>query len=145
MKLLIGVLLTFSGHFFDFPPADENVSSSVIRSFNKMFSNVESAKWNATGKDVTVKFSQDNVAYHVFYNKKGKWLATIQTLPLEHLPKWVNARVKSDFGNYSVFLAQHVKTPAAWTYLVKIEKGKDWKIVKINREATEVVGEYVRN
>ena len=61
------------------------------------------------------------------------------------LPKWVVGRVRSEFRNFSIFFAQYVKTPVGATYLVKIEKSNNWKFVRISPEATEVLGEYVRN
>ena len=123
----------------------ENISAATLQSFNKMFINVENPKWHSTDEGSTVKFERDNIEYHVFFNKKGKWKATIRYLPFEMLPKWVVGRARSEFRNFSIFFAQHVKTPVGATYLVKIEKSNNWKFVRISPETTEVLGEYVRN
>jgi hypothetical protein len=125
--------------------AEENISAATIESFNKMFNNVENARWHATDDGSTVKFQRHNIDYHVFFNKRGKWRATIHYVPPENLPKWVIGRVRSEFRNSSIFFAQHIRTHVGWTYFVKIEKGKEWKSVRISPEVTEVLGEYVRN
>ena len=137
--------VTNSVFSFDNVTMKENISSAALRSFNKMFNNVENARWNVIDDGCTVKFKQNNVSYHVFYNKRGKWQATMECLPLEVLPRWVTGRVKSEYKKFSIFFAQRVKTAAGQTYIIKIEKGNDWKCLCISREATEVMGEYVRN
>jgi hypothetical protein len=116
-----------------------------VQSLNLMFANVENPQWHLTDEGSTVKFTQDNIAYHIFYNKRGKWKATIRNLAPEMLPRWVTGRVKSEFRHFSIFFAQHVKTPAGNAYLVKIENGNDWKNISITTQNTEVLGEYVRN
>jgi hypothetical protein len=121
------------------------ISNGAIESFKKNFAGAEDPRWNVTNEGSTVKFKQDNVNYHVFYSRRGKWQATIQCLPLEMLPRWVVARVKSDFKNFAIFFAQHIRTPIGHTYIINIEKGNNWKCIRISSEATEVLGEYVRN
>ena len=125
--------------------ANENVSAAAMSAFNKVFKDVENVRWHATDEGSTVKFDRVNTKYHVFYNKRGKWQSTIQYLPVEMVPRWVVGRVNSDFRHFSIFFAQFVKTRAGSAYLVKIEKGNDWKFVSITPMATEVLGEYVRN
>ena len=137
--------VTSPDYFIDSLSQKENISAATLQSFNKMFINVENPKWHSTDEGSTVKFERDNIKFHVFYNKKGKWKATIRYLPFEMLPKWIVGRVRSEFRNFSIFFAQHVKTPVGATYLVKIEKSNNWKFVRISPEATEVLGEYVRN
>jgi hypothetical protein len=132
-------------YFADSLSIPENVSSAAIESFQKKFNNARNPRWHSTDDGSSVKFQQDNSAYHVFYNKRGKWTATIRYIEPEDLPKWVISRVKFDFKGYSIFFAQYVKTPVGGTYLVKIEKGSDWKFVRISPEVTEVLGEYVRS
>ena len=121
------------------------ISPAAIEWFEKNFANAENARWNVTDEGCTVKFRQNNVNYHVFYNKRGKWKATIENLPVAMLPRRVAGRIKADFKNFSIFFVQHVKTPAGRTYIIKIENGNDWKCIRISPEATEVMGEYVRN
>ena len=123
----------------------EHISSASLRSFKKMFGDVEKTRWHSTEDGYTAKFNQHNIYYHVFYNQRGKWKATIENLPVDMLPKWVVSRVKSEFRSFSIFFAQHIRTPVGHTYILKIEKGNDWKTIRLSREATEVSGEYIRN
>lgn len=139
------IYLANSGYFPDSFAITENISFATLKSFNKMFGNVENARWHATDEGSTVKFSQSNIKYHVFYNKRGKWKATIQYLPVDMLPGWLVGRVRSEFRRFSIFFAQHVKTPFGRTYILKIEKGKEWKTIRVSPEATEVMEEYMRN
>jgi hypothetical protein len=159
MIILLCTLMTLSGfgqssdrsfvtspeYLSDSLSIPENISAAAIESFQKKFNNATNARWHSTDEGSSVKFQQGNSAYHVFYNKKGKWKATITYIAPEDLPKWVISRVKFEFKGYSIFFAQYVKTPDGSTHLVKIEKGSDWKFVMISPEATEVLGEYVRN
>jgi len=120
------------------------ISDAAIESFKKNFLTAENVRWNVNDEGSTVKFKQNNINYHIFYNKRGKWQATIEYLPLEMLPRWIKSRVKSDFKNFSIFFAQHVKTSVGHIYVIKIEKGNEWKCISISPEATELMGEYVR-
>ena len=65
-------------------------------------------------------------------------------MPAGFLPKWAISRLASDFRDYSIFFVQHIATPAGNIYLVKIEKGNDWKCVRMSRDGLEIMGEYVR-
>lgn len=141
MKHAIFSIFIFSV-FNSFSQSPEHV---YVQAFSKMFGSVDNQRWNATEEGSTVKFEQNNIRYHVFYNKRGRWKATIKQLPVGMVPRWVTSRVKYEFRNYSIFFAQNVCTPVGQTYILKIEKGSEWKTVMISPAATEVVGEYVRN
>lgn len=130
--------------YSDSSALSENISAVTRQSFHKMFGDVANARWHVIDDGFTVKFRQHDIDHHVFYNNRGKWKATIQYLPVEKLPRWVCSRVSSDFKGYSIFFTQYVRTPVGHTYIVKIEKGSEWKCVRICSDATEVMGEYVR-
>jgi hypothetical protein len=137
--------ITDSKYFFDSLDIKANISVAAIRSFNKKFIGAANPVWHASAEENTVKFQRDNIRYHVFYSKKGKWKATVKNLSHDQLPKWVVGRIASDFTDYSIFFSQHISTPAGNIYFVKIERGNEWKCVRITRESAEITGEYVRN
>lgn len=137
--------ITNSEYFFDSLNSKANISVATIKSFNKKFIGAANPLWHVTADGSTVKFRRDNIRYHVFYNKKGKWKATIRSLQHDQLPKWVTNRIYSDFSDYSIFFSQHIETRAGNLYFVKIENGNAWKCVYVTRETVEVTGEYVRN
>lgn len=39
---------------------------------------------------------------------------------------------------------REMEDPQGSIYLVKIEKGNDWKFIKVNNWETEVIGEYIK-
>ena len=121
-----------------------NVHSNCLKHFERSFKNSTNFNWTVTETGYTARFWENNMSYDVRYNKKGRWLSTIRHIPVQHLDEKISKFVLNQYKHYTIFFAQQVTVPQGSVYLVKIEKGNDWKFIKVKRWETEVIGEYIK-
>ena len=120
------------------------VHSNCIKHFERSFKNTTNTTWTVTETGYTAHFSENNMSYDVRYNKKGRWLSTIRYIPGQLLDEKISRFVLNQYKHYTIFFAQQVTVPQGSVYLVKIEKGNDWKFIKVKKWETEIIGEYIK-
>jgi hypothetical protein len=74
------------------------------------------------------------------YNKKGKWIYTIQQYRLDNLDKNIVDKVRSVYYDYGVTGIQRVEQPGIEpVFIVHLENTKSIKLVRLTSEEMEVV------
>ena len=74
------------------------------------------------------------------YNKKGKWIYTIQRYSLDNLDKNIIDRVRSVYYEYHVTGIQKIEQPGLETvYAVYLENTKSIKTVRLTSDDMELV------
>jgi len=77
------------------------------------------------------------------YNKKGKWVYTIQQYSLDNLDKNIVDRVRSIYYDYGVTSVQKVEQPGMdAVYIVHLENTKSIKLVRLTNDDMEEVQEF---
>src|SRR6266540_1100939 len=73
------------------------------------------------------------------YNKKGKWVYTIQQYSLDNLDKNIIDRVRSVYYDYGVTGIQKVEQPGMEVvYVVHLENEKSIKLVRLTDDEMEL-------
>lgn len=79
------------------------------------------------------------------YNKKGKWIYTIQQYSMDNLDKNIVDKVRSVYYDYGVTGIQKVEQPAmAPVYIVHLENTKSIKLVRLTDNEMELVQDLVK-
>jgi|SRR3954468_16302716 hypothetical protein len=79
------------------------------------------------------------------YNKKGKWVYTIQQYSIDNLDKNIVDRVRSVYYDYGVTAIQKVEQPGMnVVYVVHLENTKFLKIIRLTTDEMEVVQDLVK-
>ena len=79
------------------------------------------------------------------YDKKGKWIYTIQQYSIDNLDKNIVDRVRSVYYDYGVTAIQKVEQPGMdAVYIVHIENTKSLKLVRLTRDEMEVVQDLTK-
>ena len=79
------------------------------------------------------------------YNKKGKWVYTIQQYSTDNLDKNIIDRVRSVYYEYGVTSIQKVEQPGMDAiYVVHLENTKSIKVVRLTSDDMEVVHEFTK-
>jgi hypothetical protein len=74
------------------------------------------------------------------YNKKGKWIYSIQQYNLDNLDKNIVDKVRSVYYDYGVTGIQKVEQPGMEpVFIVHLENTKSIKLVRLTSEEMEVV------
>jgi len=79
------------------------------------------------------------------YDKKGKWIYTIQQYSIDNLDKNIVDRVRSVYYDYGVTGIQKVEQPGMdAVYIVHIENTKSLKLVRLTMDEMEVVQDLTK-
>jgi len=79
------------------------------------------------------------------YNKKGKWIYTIQQYNLDNLDKNIVDKVRSVYYDYGVTGIQKVEQPGMdVVYVVHLENTKSIKLVRLTNDEIEVVQDLIK-
>jgi hypothetical protein len=79
------------------------------------------------------------------YNKKGKWVYTIQQYNLDNLDKNIVDKVRSVYYEYGVTGIQKVEQPGMdAVYIVHLENTKSIKLIRLTNDEMELVQDLVK-
>src|SRR6266542_4912045 len=79
------------------------------------------------------------------YNKKGKWIYTIQQYSLDNLDKNIIDRVRSVYYEYGVTSIQKIEQPGMETvYAVHLENTKSIKLIRLTNDDMESVQDFTK-
>jgi hypothetical protein len=78
------------------------------------------------------------------YNKKGKWVYTIQQYSLDNLDKNLMDRVRSVYYDYGVIAIQKVEQRMDVVYVVHLENEKSIKIARVTNDEMELVKDFIK-
>jgi hypothetical protein len=79
------------------------------------------------------------------YDKKGKWVYTIEQYSIKDLDTDLSDRVKSVYYNYDVTGIQKVEQPGMdVVYVVHLQNEKSIKIVRLTTDEMELVKDLIR-
>jgi len=77
------------------------------------------------------------------YNKKGKWIYTIQQYSPDNLDKNIIDRVRSVYYEYGVTGIQKVEQPGMdAVYVIRLENIKSIKLVRLTNDDMELVQDF---
>ena len=77
------------------------------------------------------------------YNKKGKWIYTIQQYSPDNLDKNIIDRVRSVYYEYGVTGIQKVEQPGMdAVYVIRLENTKSIKLVRLTNDDMELVQDF---
>jgi hypothetical protein len=79
------------------------------------------------------------------YNKKGKWVYTIQQYSLDNLDKNLVDRIRSVYYDYGVTAIQKVEQPGMdVVYVIHLENEKSIKIARVTNDEMELVKDFIK-
>jgi len=79
------------------------------------------------------------------YDKKGKWLYTIQQYNFDNLDKNLVDRVRSVYYDYGVTNIQKIEQPGMdVVYVVHLENSKSIKIVRLTNDEMELIQDLIK-
>ncbi len=107
------------------------LSTKALNKFNKTFKEAGNASWFGTVDGYKAEFTKEDIKTKVFYDRKGRWLATIRYYGESNLPKDVRHVVKSNYYDYDILHVQEVTVGNKTAYLVRIEDKTSFKTIRV--------------
>ena len=121
------------------PPQQVNqVSSKVLRSFNKMYGEVPTAKWVRTSTGYAVSFSRTEINTLVHYARNGTRVSWLLSYGEDQLSPAIRRLVKSSFYDYTITHVSELHSNDAMVYHVLLEDKTTIKTIKISEGEWEI-------
>lgn len=119
--------------------AKANIPLMVQGEFRHAYPNATDDAWAKLKTGYFVNFSsQDGIHCNVWLNKKGKVIDQIRYLTEAYLPDRVLRQIHSLGSCISIGLVKEVTTELGTAYLVTIDEGATWKVLRISGDEMEV-------
>ena len=116
------------------------MSTKAFKNFNKAFKEVRNATWSETLDGFKAEFMNENVTTKVYYDTKGRWIASVRAYDEASLPREIRHTVKSTYYDYDILHVQEITAGEKTAYLVKIE---DETSIKTIRVTDDQMDEYI--
>ena len=112
----------------------KNINLRAIKDFGDRFSTASETKWYVI-RDGYMAYSRLNgLGIRVFYNKKGRWQASLANYTEDRLPKDIRAIVKSTYYDFAITMVQEVETLSGGVYVIHLDDNKSIKIVRVTKD-----------
>jgi hypothetical protein len=127
-KIILAAFVTICslGSFASDPGVDEK----VLEAFNKTFQQAEDVSWSTSGDNFQVKFTQNEIASRVYYDKEGNILKTYRYYKEQGLPLLVFSKVKMKYSEQKIHGVTEVSSDEGTYYHITLEDGSNWTEIK---------------
>jgi len=110
--------------------SDPGVDEKVLEAFNKTFQQAENVTWSTDGDNYQVKFTQNEIASRVYYNKEGQIIKSFRYYHEDGLPLLVLSKVKTKYSDKKIYGVTEVSSDEGTYYYITLEGDDDWMEVK---------------
>lgn len=118
------------------------INMKAVRDFMTTYPNITNEKWEILKDGYIASFVSNSVWVKNYYDKKGRWLHSIQQYDETKLPKDIRASVKSIYYDYIITLAREFnkkRNNDEPLYFVHIKYGDAYKTIRVfNNELQEM-------
>lgn len=124
-----------------------DVNPRALKDFAKRYNNVTDLRWIKIKDNFSANFISNGVSNTIYYNAKGKWLASVKRYHEDKLPFEVRDIVKSKYYDYSIFYVEELEITESQgmaTYLIHLENNNKVKLVRIFERQMEIWQEYTK-
>ena len=119
-----------------------DINTKAVRNFIRDYENVTGAIWfkSANGLFV-VYFTNENIQYWIYYNKKGDFEFMLRHYSEEKLPRDVRHQVRSNYYDFNIYHVSEIRYYGKTEFFVRMEDKTCWKKIKVVDDEMEVVEE----
>lgn len=118
------------------------VHPAVLANFKSQYPGAVDDSWLTMKKGYVVRFSSNDLNYDVFLDKNGRMTSQVRYCHEKDLPTSVLNMVKSFGGCFTIDLIREVTTQLGTAYLVTIDEGSTWKVIRIAGDEMDVFEEH---
>ncbi len=120
MKKFILTLAIIASSIVTF--ANDVISTTVLKTFEKEFAGAKEASWNVSGNNYKVNFTYNNQHVVAFYTAQGELLGTARNLTSLELPVSLQRSLKENYSQYWISNLFELSNADGVNYYITIEK-----------------------
>lgn len=131
MKKIIIMLAIAISSFTAFA-GDENVSSTVLSSFNKEFAGAKDVQWSTTDNYYKASFVFNDQFVSAFYQLDGELIAMTRNISSLELPISLQTSLKKSYKNYWISDLFEISSNEGTSYYITLDKADAKLVLKSN-------------
>jgi len=131
MKKIIIMLAIAISSFTAFA-AEENVSSTVLNSFNKEFSGAKDVQWTTTADYYKANFVYNGQNVNAFYHLDGELLALTRNISSLELPFSLQTSLKKNYSKFWISDLFEISNNEGTSYYITVENAGSKVVLKSN-------------
>jgi hypothetical protein len=110
------------------------IHSKALRDFNSRFNHAQEAKWFDIPSGYFTCFKVDGFSNRAFYDKKGRWQASLKMFGENKLPNDIRKIVKSTYYDYAITIVEEVDVADSLVYIVHLDDGATIKNLRVTQD-----------
>jgi hypothetical protein len=114
--------------------AVSTINLHAIKDFKTRFGNVKDERWYAIDKGFLANFSLDGCREHVYYDRKGRWLASLIYADEHKLPPFIRDIVRRTYYDMPITFVQVIEVPDHVVYMVQVQDKTNLKILRVSED-----------
>lgn len=138
-----------TGHITAFTESGKKVRLNEINikaltHLRKTFKGADNETWRVhSDGEYVASFMKDDISYIVYYDKKGRWLATVKGYNEDKMSFDLRDLVKRNYYDYSISYVKEVKTYRndTITFVVSIQYKNLSKVIRIQNGEMDILQE----
>jgi hypothetical protein len=118
------------------------INAHAARDFIGRFPAITTEKWLRSTTGYAVKFSENDVINHVYYDRAGNFIKTIRYYVEKNIPARFKKLLLSEFSDYTIVAATELITEKEKSFYFHIKNRKRIKTVKIESDIIQVTADF---
>ncbi len=138
-----------TGHITAFPEGGKkirlnDINIRALAHLRKTFKDADNETWRVhSNGEYIASFMKDDISYIVYYDRKGRWVATVKGYNEDKMPFELRDLVKRNYYDYSISYVKEVKTYRndTITFVVNIRYKNLSKVIRIQDGEMDILQE----
>lgn len=109
---------------------DFGISNRVLASFTAAFAGITDESWCPSDHGFMARFVRDSIQHFAYFTTKGRLESIIRYYRENDLPPAVSTQIKEAYRPVSIGSVKEVTCGGTTAYLVTIDFGSSWQIIR---------------
>ena len=115
----------------------------ALSDFQTTYKDAPTVEWSFEPTLIVAEFTKDDIQTFVVYNKRGRWLHTMQTYQESKMPADLRLLIKnSEYADYNIEFVHQIQEGKMTFYIVNLSDSKKFKQVLVYNEEINVLEEF---
>lgn len=119
-----------------------DINIKALTHLRATFKNADNETWRVhSNGEYVASFMKNDISYIVYYDKKGRWLATVKGYNEDKMPFELRDLIKRNYYDYGISYVKEVKTYRndIATYIVGIQYKNLTKVIRVQNGEMDIL------
>jgi len=135
-RAIMTALIVAAAQLSAFASPDPSVSEKVLQAFRQTFATVREVTWSESNGNYEARFTFNDLATRVVYDKDGNTIRTIRYYQEAQLPLNILAKVKSSYAGQKIHSVTEVTAEGITEYHLVLESASTWTMIMADQSGS---------